>query len=211
MAKDTRFIQSLTLIYQHYFPYQLFQAVVKAMDLENYLSIYPGNDLTKYLSTKCNSDMCQDARKNSIFLSGQGHLRRPLKITLKCSTNKGLCSQFAKSTSSKVEDSNNGRITCKKNICENMDSMKSLRCSWNKKTLEEVQCMENIHKHSYSTQNIMCCTKRQSTLFKISREEKNISACDERKLLSCGHNWSSWSHWQVGTQCISKQKENSFV
>ena len=98
---------------------------------------------SEFLKTKCNSDMCNND-KDSIFLSKQGHFRKPLKITLKCSTNKGLCSQFAKSTSSKVEDSNNGRLTCKKNTFENFDSMKSLRCSWNNTTLEQVQCMENI-------------------------------------------------------------------
>ena len=166
------------------------------MDLDTYLLSCHGNDITRFLMTKCSSDMCHDD-KDSIFLSGEGHFRKPLKITLKCSTNKGLCSQFAKSPSSKVEDSNNGRLTCKKNTFEHFDSVKSLRCSWNNTTLEQVQCMENIYKNLYSTTNIMCCTKTQSTLFKISRNEKGIAACDERKLLSCGHNWSSWSHWQV--------------
>ena len=186
--------------------HQFYQAMIKAMDLEDYLSSCSGKDITEFLKTKCNSDMCNND-KDSIFLSKQGHFRKPLKITLKCSTNKGLCSQFAKSTSSKVEDSINGRLTCKKNTFENFDSMKSLRCSWNNTTLEQVQCMENIHKNLYSTTNIMCCTKRQSTLFRISRDEKIGASCDERKLLSCGHNWSSWSHWQVGTQCILNKKK----
>ena len=145
--------------------------MIKAMGLETYLSSCPEKDITEFLNTECFHEMCHDD-KDSIFLSKQGHFRKPLKITLKCSTNKGLCSQFAKSTSSKVEDSNNGRLTCKKNTFENFDSMKSLRCSWNNTTLEQVQCMENIHKNLYSTTNIMCCSKRQSTLFKLSKRNK---------------------------------------
>ena len=183
---------------------------MKTESLEDYLSSCPGRDMNQFLTTKCSADMCHQD-KNSIFLDKQGQFRKPMKINFLCNSNSRLCGEYQKS----VEEKFSNTMTCKKNTFENFDSLESLQCNWNNETTEQVQCMENMFEHSFTTNNIICCSQSSTTVFKLQSKEAIVQQkgnyhCDREELFRCNNTWSSWSQWKVILDAYLNKPEMGF-